>query len=355
MDFYGNSSAVPGYYFSVSSAGTNPYKDYYKNKKDGTGMSKNESKSASKRGDKDVPVSDRKSASISDEKGASNSDNVDASKSDVKETSKNSARGVSKDDDKSTSKNGVIRYNPKKNPYVIKKRLNYNMREISSQILRANKAQSASIVLVRARAKVGNLMRMQVTGQYNENEVRSALAHARSMVRVANKKLLNLKEEELDKRNYVRKKAQKTQERKREIKAAIEDKKREIENAKRIEQMHEIQSEKRERQEMEQKRRFHRNRERGKILEADMKYIKDQMDQNNDSEYRYDISGVVCSIGASAAGLASLENEAMFLEAEIDAAMEASAEMAAEIADMGGAAFTGGAMARVGASVDISL
>ena len=350
MDFYGNSSAMPGYYFSVSSAGANPYKDYYKNKKDETGMSKNESKNASKRGDKDVPVNDSKSASKSDDKGASKGDNVNASKSDVKETSKNNIKGTSKDDKKDTSKNGVIQYTPKKNPYTIKKRLNYNMREISSQILRANKAQSASIVLVRARAKVGNLMRTQVTGQYNENEVRSALVHARSMVRVANKKLIHLREEEQEKRTYARKKVQKNMQRKREIKEAIEDKKRVIENAKRIEHMHEIQSEKRKRQELERKRRFHRSRELGKIMEADLKYLKDQADQKyeNNTEYRFDMSGVVCSISASSASLASLENEAMFVEAEINDAMEASAEMT-------GAAFTGGATAGVGGSVDISL
>ena len=121
--------------------------------------------------------------------------------------------------------------------------------------------------------------------------------------------------------------------------------------------MHEVQSEKRKRQEMERKRRFHRSRELGKITEADLKYLKDQADQKyeNNTEYRYDMSGVVCSISASAASLSELENEAMFVEAEIDAAMEASAEMAAEIADMGGAAFTGGMTASVGVSVDISL
>ena len=361
MDFYGNSSAMPGY---LSSAGANPYRDYYKNKKDETGMSKSGNRSASKSGDKDVSVSDGKSASKSDnmgvsgdkDKGASKSDDKSASKSDNRNGLKSDSKSTSKDDKKSASKSGVIRYNPKKNPYRIKKRLNYNMREISSQILRASKAQSASIVLVRARAKVGNLMRTQVTGQYNENEVRAALTHARSMVRVANKKLIHLREEEQEKRTYARKKVQRNTQRKREIKEAIESKKREIENAKRIEHMHEVQSEKRKRQELERKRRFHRSRELGKITEADLKYLKDQTDQKyeNNTEYRYDMSGVVCSISASAAGLSELENEAMFVEAEIDAAMEAGAEMAADIADMGGAAFTGGA-ASVGASVDISL
>ena len=346
MNFYGNSSAMPDF---LSSAGANPYRDYYKNKKDETSMSKNGNRSTSKSGDKDVLVNDSKSMSKSDAKGTSKSDNKNALKSDSK--------GTSKDDKKTTSKSGVIQYTPKKNPYRIKKRLNYNMREISSQIIRASKAQSASIVLVRARAKVGNLMRTQVTGQYNENEVRAALTHARSMVRVANKKLIHLREEEQEKRTYARKKVQKNTQRKREIREAIEDKKRAVENAKRIEHMHEIQSEKRKRQELERKRRSHRSRELGKITEADLKYIKDQADQKyeNNTEYRFDMSGVVCSISASAASLSSLENEAMFVEAEIDAAMEASAEMAAEIADMGGAAFTGGAVASMGASVDISL
>lgn len=237
------------------------------------------------------------------------------------------------------------------NRNVIKKRFNYNTQEISSQILRANKAQSASIVLVRAKSKLGAVKRCLGTGQYNDNEVRPAINHAARMVLVASKKVNNLREEERESRNYKKKKIQKKQERKREVQAAVEKKKEDILNEKLMEEMQEVQREKRQRMEMERKRRMHRNVERGKIAEADIKYLKELTDDKYDSEYRVDISGVVCTISASAAGLVGLENEAMFLSADggelmlegsLDAGSLNMGSMAADIASAGG-------------SIDISL
>lgn len=113
----------------------------------------------------------------------------------------------------------------RQNRFVIKKRLNYSTQEISSQILRASKAQSASVVLVRAKSKLGVLKRCLGTGQYDDNEVRPAINHAQRMVRVASQKVNNLREEERERSNYRKKKIQKNQERKRELKAAVENKK----------------------------------------------------------------------------------------------------------------------------------
>lgn len=237
-----------------------------------------------------------------------------------------------------------------RNRYMIRKKLNYNTKEISSQILRASKAQSASVVLVRAKSKVSSLKRCMGTGQYDDNEIRPALAHAQRMVRVANQKVRNLKEEEREKSSYKKKKLQKNLERKRELKAAIEDKKDEIKNAKLMEEMQEIQREKRQRLEMERKRRFHRDAERGKIAEANMRYLKDQMEQNYDSPYRVDISGVVCSLSASAASLVSLENAAMFLTGEGEVLLEGSLDMGSMDVNLAGAG-----IADVGGSIDISL
>lgn len=235
------------------------------------------------------------------------------------------------------------------NRYVIKKRLNYSPQEISSQILRANKAQSASIVLVRAKSKLGVIKRCLGTGQYNDNEVRPAINHAQRMVLVASKKVQNLREEERESRNYKKKKILKKQERKRELKAAVEKKKEEILNAKLMEEMQEVQREKRQRIEMERKRRMHRDAERGKIAEADLKYLKDLTDEQYDSKYDMDISGVVCTISASAAGLVNLENEAMFLGAE-------GAEIMLEGSlDMGGLSMSSVDAGISAGSIDISI
>lgn len=238
----------------------------------------------------------------------------------------------------------------RQNRFVIKKRLNYSTQEISSQILRASKAQSASVVLVRAKSKLGVLKRCLGTGQYDDNEVRPAINHAQRMVRAASQKVNNLKEEERERSNYRKKKVQKNQERKRELKAAVEDKKEKIKNEKLMEAMQEVQREKRQRIEMERKRRMHRDSERGKIADANMRYIKEQMDREYDSDYRMDISGVVCTISASAASLVSLENEAMFLEADGELLLEGSLDTGS--LDMGSAALD---IASVGGSIDISL
>lgn len=78
-----------------------------------------------------------------------------------------------------------------------KKKLSYNAREISSQILRAAHSTGVSQVLVRAKAKVEQLQRRLVTGDYDEQAVRAALVHAKRMVTCARKKLRNMEEEEL--------------------------------------------------------------------------------------------------------------------------------------------------------------
>ncbi len=130
----------------------------------------------------------------------------------------------------------------KKNNSSSGKKLKYNSREISSQLVRAKKSQNASIVLIRAKGKLGTLQRALASGDYNEKEVRSAIAHAKRIVECSRMKVRNLKEEE----QMVKQKKQKLEEK--------------------ILQ-----------QELIKKQRMHRNRERGKISEADMKYIEDQM------------------------------------------------------------------------------
>lgn len=78
-----------------------------------------------------------------------------------------------------------------------KKKLSYNAREISSQILRATHSTGVSQVLVRAKEKVEQLQRRLVMGDYDEQAVRAALVHAKRMVTCARKKLRNMEEEEL--------------------------------------------------------------------------------------------------------------------------------------------------------------
>ncbi|MBO5057391.1 MAG: hypothetical protein J6C64_13705 [Lachnospiraceae bacterium] len=77
-----------------------------------------------------------------------------------------------------------------------KKRLQYNIREISSQILAAKTSGSASRVLIAARGKVAMLKRKWKNSDYDEKELERAIIHAQKMVRIARKRMKHLKEEE---------------------------------------------------------------------------------------------------------------------------------------------------------------
>ena len=76
------------------------------------------------------------------------------------------------------------------------KRLNYNFKEISGQILRAKTCMSAKQVAVRARSKAAILRRQLKCGVYDDQELESAILHAEQMVRIAKKRMRHLEEEE---------------------------------------------------------------------------------------------------------------------------------------------------------------
>ncbi len=219
-----------------------------------------------------------------------------------------------------------------------KKALNYNPREISSQIVRASKARSASVVLVRAKSKVGVLARCLGTGQYNDGEVRAAIAHAKRVVRCAQLKVNNLKEEErLKKRNDKEQEVGRKQ-KKNELKRRTYQKEQALRTKIALKETQQVLKEKTRKQELMQKRRLHRNEENGKLIEADMKYLEEQ-------------SNAGANTGAYAGGVTmDLSMEAMILS-EIrlsEHALELLEQQAVQ--DMGGAAADGVSSADAGAS-----
>lgn len=76
------------------------------------------------------------------------------------------------------------------------KQLQYNFKEISSQILRAKTSLGARVVSIRARGKVALLLRQVGTGTYDSKELDGAITHARAMERIAKKRLKHLLSEE---------------------------------------------------------------------------------------------------------------------------------------------------------------
>lgn len=77
-----------------------------------------------------------------------------------------------------------------------KKKLNYNHRKISRQITMNNTSTGARRVITKAREEVVSLLRKQMSGKYDETDLRHAIIHARKMERIARRKKKHLEEEE---------------------------------------------------------------------------------------------------------------------------------------------------------------
>lgn len=245
------------------------------------------------------------------------------------------------------------------------KRLNYNHREISGQIVQAKKAQSASTILVRAKSKVAQVARCGASGQYDSKEVAAALAHAKRMVRCAQLKVRNLREEEREESAHYDEGNIRARQKKSEIKRRAAQKEQKIEQKVQIEVFQEVQRTKRRQQELMQKKSMHRSREYGKITEADMKYLK-EMGDNGKYSYTdgngYDYA-VMVSLSAEAAALMMTDAE---IQAEVERELAAEFGMDCSGADMGtadtsgmdmGMAVAASAVAAesVAATIDISL
>lgn len=77
------------------------------------------------------------------------------------------------------------------------KKLQYDFKGISSQIIRSKTSHSAKQAASKARREVLRLKRQKQSGKYDEEEIQSAIVHAQAMERVAKKKARHLLEEEM--------------------------------------------------------------------------------------------------------------------------------------------------------------
>lgn len=183
-----------------------------------------------------------------------------------------------------------------------KKKLNYNYKEVSNQLLRAKKPQGAANALTKAKSRLATLQRYAATGEYDSKEISAAVAHARRMVECAQLKVRHLKQEEIENRKYKSENKSEVTQKKGEIKRRAANKERELKEKIAIEEIQNVQKEKAKRIEIRQKRNSHRRQEQSKISEADMKYIKDQMGNRNTSDISPD-SGVIVSLSAESTNL----------------------------------------------------
>lgn len=202
-----------------------------------------------------------------------------------------------------------------------KKNLNYNRREVSAQVLRASKLGMAARALATARTKASSLRRLVGTGQYDENELRIAIAHAESIVKTAKKKLGNLKEEQIKEKRVSREKQAnelKKQVKRQRVRAKRQQIKRELAAQKnQVEQQMKA-------KEMRCKRlkRRHRGEELADVAKADLKYIKDLQqyrrygDAGNSSRSVDTTGTAALEIGDTAMRLSDLERAEQALKYE---------------------------------------
>lgn len=177
-----------------------------------------------------------------------------------------------------------------------RKRLNYNYREVSGRILRAKTSVSATLVVTHARTKVAMLRRRYGCGEYDDRDLEIAIIHAEKMVRIAKKKLKNLKMEEMGRRTSEAEKAQEEYEDENSLNTAdMQSEGRKISSEKLQDMIRELEQELQQltaennldelteecldggavsAEELERIKKKHRCDEMRQIVEADMKYLK---------------------------------------------------------------------------------
>lgn len=93
----------------------------------------------------------------------------------------------------------------KKTSSLPKKHFQYNFKRISSQILSTKTSFAAGQIVTKARGQVAalqaKLIRYSDTEDFDYDELKNAIIHARKMERIARKKMKHLKEEELSEQN----------------------------------------------------------------------------------------------------------------------------------------------------------
>lgn len=80
------------------------------------------------------------------------------------------------------------------------KKVQYNMRQISSRVLKSKTSNSARMAWTGAKSKVSQLKRKLYSGEYDKYDLEQAIIHAMRIARVAKKKMKHLQDEEAAKK-----------------------------------------------------------------------------------------------------------------------------------------------------------
>lgn len=197
------------------------------------------------------------------------------------------------------SKAGTLTISKPTNRYARKKKLSYSFKRISTRIMATRSSGAAGKVVREARSELVTLLLKEKSAQYDPQEVKSAIKHARAMERIAKKKRKHIEEEQRAKQTgattiedkieaYETREAQEEQEQSELSQKELEQLARELEQlmkeseqemAELAEELVSASWEKMDEKDLENLKKKHRADELREIMEADMKYLKALFDR----------------------------------------------------------------------------
>jgi len=262
---------------------------------------------------------------------------------------------------------GSVTIRKKQPQTVVKKRLPYSFKEISTRLLSTKKSGNAQRVLASARQKVASLRLMYKGGVYDDDEVFAALMHAQAIAKVAKKRVNHLEEEEraerkigkdgvlceadieekteeaaakqIQKEETEQKKAeldmQKMQKLMEQYERMMQEAMKELEQ---LENMDELSDEmgisggiSKDPESLELMKKKHRADEMRAIMEADMKYLKFMFDKL-EKEKQSNSSGGFSGVGSNNNSVSGNGSEGVSLElGGVDIPVEAAPDAMAII------------------------
>lgn len=194
---------------------------------------------------------------------------------------------------------GRITISKPKSKTVRKKRLPYNFRKISNQIVMSKTANSARAAMSSARRVTLLLKEKMRSSDYSDEELKDAIIHARKMERIAKKRVKNMEAEERAAQSgvYILELEEETAESEvteeeqeaglsqeelekmmQELESLMEESMEELEDAAGLDDFMDgmmcVVQKDMEPEDLEQLKKKHRAEELQEIMEADMKYLK---------------------------------------------------------------------------------
>ena len=155
------------------------------------------------------------------------------------------------------------------NTKTTKQPVNYSFRKVSAAIARAKNVNQASNALTSANSALSALRRKSASGQYNDDELQIAINHAKKMVRVARKKVQNIRREsqmESDDKGTVHRKHNETGQK------IVRRRKQADEKEDALQELQLLKKQMKTRR--EQEKYSHRRHEGQNLMSADMEYLQ---------------------------------------------------------------------------------